>query len=183
MDRKQARAFEAFVAESGDWLLRIAFLLTSDHQHAEDAVQQTLERLAKRWARVASPKAFCRRTLHNLVIDDARAAARRPREHSYTEADDTGHHSAQDDYTAVELRPALLRALDTLTPHQRSIVVLRYLDDRSEAEVAAVLGVSVGTVKSTASRAAAQLRTHPALGGLFCTSAASQAEAPMKGTL
>jgi RNA polymerase sigma-70 factor (sigma-E family) len=177
MDRKQARAFEAFVAESGDALLRIAFLLTSDRQHAEDAVQRTLERLAKRWGRVANPKAFCRKTLHNLVIDDARAAARRPREHSYTEADDTSHHASQDDYAAVELRPALLRALDTLTAHQRAIVVLRYLDDRSEAEVAEVLGVSVGTVKSTASRAAAKLRAHPSLGGLF------ESATPMKGTL
>jgi RNA polymerase sigma-70 factor (sigma-E family) len=177
MDRKQARAFEGFVAETGDALLRIAFLLTSDHQRAEDAVQRTLERLAGRWSRVSNPKAFCRKTLHNLVIDDARAAARRPREHRYTEADDTKSQAAQDNFDAVELRPALLRALDTLTPHQRSIVVLRYLDDRSEAEVAAVLGVSVGTVKSTASRAAAQLRRHPSLGGLF------QAAVPLKGTL
>jgi RNA polymerase sigma-70 factor (sigma-E family) len=176
MDRKQARAFEAFVAESGDPLLRIAFLLTSDHQRAEDAVQRTLERLASRWARVSNPKAFCRRTLHNLVIDDARAAARRPREHSYTDAHDTLHPAGQDDFEAVELRPALLRALDTLTPHQRSIVVLRYLDDRSEAEVAEALGVSAGTVKSTASRAVAQLRGHPSLGGLF------QAADSLKGT-
>jgi RNA polymerase sigma-70 factor (sigma-E family) len=182
MDRKQARAFEAFVEESGDGLLRVAFLLTSDRQHAEDVVQQTLERLAKRWAKVANPMAFCRRTLHNLVIDDARAAARRPREHSYTEADDASRHLAQDEYTAVELRQALLEALDTLTAHQRSIVVMRYLEDRSEAEVAVALGVSAGTVKSTASRAAARLRTHPALGGLFCVSAASEAPISSKGT-
>jgi RNA polymerase sigma-70 factor (sigma-E family) len=177
MDRKQARAFEAFVAESGDGLLRIAFLLTSDRQRAEDLTQRTLERLAARWSRVGNPMAFSRRTLHNLVIDDARAAARRPREHSYTEDHDTDHQAAQDSFAAVELRPALLLALETLTLQQRSIVVLRYLDDRSEAEVAAALGVSVGTVKSTASRAAAQLRKHPALGGLF------QASTFVKGTL
>ena len=68
---------------------------------------------------------------------------------------------------AVELRPALLAALNTLTPQQRAIVVLRYFDDRSENEVADLLGVSAGTVKSTASRAVAQLRAQPALIALF----------------
>ena len=69
----------------------------------------------------------------------------------------------------MELRPALFAALDTLTAQQRAIVVLRYFDDRSEADVAKFLGVSTGTVKSTASRAVAQLRSHPALTGIFAT--------------
>jgi DNA-directed RNA polymerase specialized sigma24 family protein len=143
VDRKQARAFEDFVAESGDTLLRIATLLTSDAYLAEDLYQETLQRLAARWARVDSPRAFCRRVMHNLVIDQSRARQRRPRE--------------------LEL----LAALDTLTPQQRAIVVLRYFDDRSEAQVAELLGVSAGTVKSTASRAVAHLRTQPGLTALF----------------
>jgi RNA polymerase sigma factor (sigma-70 family) len=65
------------------------------------------------------------------------------------------------------LRPALLAALGTLTAQQRSIVVLRYFDDRSEKEVADLLGVSAGTVKSTASRAVAQLRESPEIATLF----------------
>ena len=69
----------------------------------------------------------------------------------------------------MELRPALFGALDTLTAQQRAIVVLRYFDDRSEAEVARLLGVSAGTVKSTASRAMAQLRVHPGLTAIFAT--------------
>jgi RNA polymerase sigma factor (sigma-70 family) len=71
---------------------------------------------------------------------------------------------------AVELRPALLAALSTLTPQQRAIVVLRYFDDRSENEVAELLGISAGTVKSTASRAVAQLRAQPGLIALFAPS-------------
>jgi DNA-directed RNA polymerase sigma subunit (sigma70/sigma32) len=61
----------------------------------------------------------------------------------------------------------LFRALRTLTPHQREIVVLRYFDDRSENEVAELLGVAPGTVRSTLSRAVAHLRGQPGLGELF----------------
>jgi len=70
---------------------------------------------------------------------------------------------------AVELRPALLAALDSLTVQQRTIVVLRYFEDLSENDVADLLGVTPGTVKSTASRAVAQLRVQPELVALFAT--------------
>jgi DNA-directed RNA polymerase specialized sigma24 family protein len=69
VDRKQTRAFEGFVAESGDALLRMATLLTSDPDIAQDVYQETLQRLAMRWSRVDNPKAFCRRVMHNIVID------------------------------------------------------------------------------------------------------------------
>ena len=161
MDRKQARAFEGFVAESGDALLRMATLLTADPDAAEDVYQETLHRLAMRWSRVDSPRAFCRRVMHNIVIDQARARKRRPRE--LFAVHDRGDPRAGDPVTAAELRPALLAALGTLTLQQRTVVVLRYFDDLSENEVAELLGVSPGTVKSTASRAVAQLRTQPGL--------------------
>jgi RNA polymerase sigma-70 factor (sigma-E family) len=167
VDRKQVRAFEDFVRDSGDRLLRIAVLLTSDRHLAEDVYQETLERLATRWSRVDSPPAFCRRVMHNLVIDRARVHQRRPRELALYDVHDSGDPRAGDDLAAVEVRPALLAALDTLTAQQRAVVVLRYFDDRSEAEVAALLGVSAGTVKSTASRALASLRAAPALTELF----------------
>jgi RNA polymerase sigma-70 factor (sigma-E family) len=167
LDRKQARAFEAFVNESGDGLLRMAVLLTSDPHYAEDVYQETLHRLSMRWSKVDSPRAFCRRVMHNIVIDQARARQRRPLELGFTQAFDSGDPRSGDLVAAVELRPALLAALDTLTAQQRAIVVLRYFDDRSENEVAEILDVSTGTVKSTASRAMAQLRNHPGLVGLF----------------
>ena len=170
MDRKQARAFERFVAESGDTLLRIATLLTCDPHQAEDIYQETLQRLATRWVRIDSPLAFSRRVMHNIVIDQDRARRRRPAEFQLIAAQDSGDPRAGDRLATIELRPALLAALSTLTPQQRAIVVLRYFDDRSEAEVADQLGVSAGTVKSTASRAVAQLRVQPGLTALFATS-------------
>jgi RNA polymerase sigma-70 factor (sigma-E family) len=173
VDRKQARDFEEFVTGSGDALLRMATLLTADPDLAEDVYQETLHRLALRWARVDNPKAFCRRVLNNIVIDQARARKRRPRE--LFSAHDRTDPRSTDPVTAAELRPALLAALGTLTLQQRTIVVLRYFDDLSENEVAELLGVSPGTVKSTASRAVAQLRTQPGLIALFATDTADTA--------
>lgn len=111
MDRKQARAFESFVAESGDTLLRMAALLASDPQTAEDVYQETPQRLAARWSRVDNPKAFCRRVLHNIVIDRARAQRRRPRELELFAGHDSSDPRSGDPLAAVELRPALLAAL------------------------------------------------------------------------
>ena len=76
MDSKQARDFEGFVTESGDTLLRMATLLTADPDQAEDVYQETLHRLALRWSRVDNPRAFCRRVMHNIVIDQGRLKRR-----------------------------------------------------------------------------------------------------------
>jgi len=117
VDSKQVRAFEGFVTESGDALLRMATLLTSDPDAAEDIYQETLQRLATRWSRVGNPRAFCRRVMHNIVIDRARAQQRRPQE--LFAIRDSGDPRSGDPVTAVELRPALLAALGTLTAQQR----------------------------------------------------------------
>jgi RNA polymerase sigma-70 factor (sigma-E family) len=167
VDRKQERAFEEFIAESGDSLLRLATLLTSDRDLGEDVYQETLHRLAARWSRVDNPRAFCRRVMHNIVIDQGRLRRRQVSETRLAEGHDDGDPRSGDSAEAVELRPVLFSALRTLTPHQREIVVLRYFDDRSENEVAELLGVAPGTVRSTLSRAVAQLRQQPGLSALF----------------
>jgi RNA polymerase sigma-70 factor (sigma-E family) len=170
VDKGEERAFVEFVAEFGDELLRIGVLLTSDLRLAEDVYQETLQRLATSWARIDNPRAFSRRVINNVVIDMMRSRSRRPRESELKSQADTSDPSAGDALNAAELRPALFHALDKLTPSQRAVVVLRYFDDRSESEVAELLGVSVGTVKATASRATAILRSQPALAFLFDSS-------------
>jgi RNA polymerase sigma-70 factor (sigma-E family) len=169
MDRRQTRAFEQFAAESGAELLRIAILLSPDAHTAEDVYQETLQRLAARWSRVDNPKAFCRRVMHNIVVDWSRAAARRPRELRLVESGERIDPRWADRHDSVEVWPSLRAALDSLTVQQRTVLVLRYLDDRSEAEVASLLRISVGTVKSTSSRAIAQLRGFPGLAAIFTT--------------
>jgi RNA polymerase sigma-70 factor (sigma-E family) len=167
VDRKQERAFEEFVAGSGDALLRLAMLLTSDRGLGEDACQETLHRLAARWSKVTNPDAYARRILHNVVIDQARARERRPAQVELEQARDDGDPRAQDRVAAVEVRPVLLAALRALAPQQRAVVVLRYFDDRSESEIADLLGIAPGTVKATASRAMALLRQQPGISGLL----------------
>jgi RNA polymerase sigma-70 factor (sigma-E family) len=169
VDKRQVRAFEGFAAESGAELLRIATLLTSDPHTAEDVYQETLQRLAARWSQVGSPRAFCRRAMVSIVIDQARARARRPHELQLFDGTDRSDPRSADPHAAVELRPTLRAALDGLSVQQRAVVVLRYFDDRSEAEVAAMLGITTGTVKSTASRAIAHLRAHPGLAAISTT--------------
>ena len=111
MDERQTRAFEGFAAESGAELLRIATLLTPDPHTAEDVYQETLQRLAARWPRVDNPKAFCRRVMANIVVDQSRARARRPRELRLYEAGERSDPRAGDPHGSVELWPALRTAL------------------------------------------------------------------------
>jgi RNA polymerase sigma-70 factor (sigma-E family) len=167
MNKRQTRAFEEFAAESGAELLRIATLLTPDPHTAEDVYQETLQRLAARWSRVDNPKAFCRRVMHNIVVD--RARARRPHELRLFDTGEKSDPRSADPHHSIELWPSLRAALDSLTLQQRTILVLRYFDDRSEADVASLLGISVGTVKSTTSRAIAHLRDFPGLAAIFTT--------------
>jgi RNA polymerase sigma-70 factor (sigma-E family) len=169
MNKRQVRAFEQFAAESGAELLRIATLLAPDPHAAEDIYQETLQRLAARWSRVDNPKAFCRRVMHNIVVDQKRARARRPHELQLFDTAEKGDPRSADPHNSVELWPSLRAALDSLAVQQRTVLVLRYFDDRSEAEVAKLLGISVGTVKSTASRALAHLRGFPGLAAIFTT--------------
>ena len=107
--------------------------------------------------------------MYNIVLDQTRARARRPHELRLFDAWERSDPRSADPHHAAELRPSLRAALDSLTVQQRTVLVLRYFDDRSEAEVARLLGISVGTVKSTSSRAIAHLRDFPGLAAIFTT--------------
>lgn len=158
-------AFEHFVAESTDSLLRTAYLVTGDAGHAEDLVQESLFKVARRWARVGSmdsPQAYARRILVNLALDGSKRRSLHRAELSRPSHPDTRAgwqpEISQSAFAAVDERMELIGALGELPPRQRAALVLRYFDDLSEEEVASTLGCSVGTVKSTTSRALQKMR-------------------------
>lgn len=148
--------FTAFMAQAGPALARTAWLLCGDEHRAADLVQQALTRTYVAWprARERDPLAYARRTMANLRIDTWRA---RRREVLRDPADLPEGRSA-DNADQLAERDRLVRALALLSSRQRRIVVLRHLEGYSEREVAETLGVSVGTVKSTASRGLDKLR-------------------------
>jgi RNA polymerase sigma-70 factor (sigma-E family) len=149
--------FAAFAARGGGELLGFAFLLTGNRHDAEDLVQQALLRTAVRW-RVArqSPAGYSRTVVLNLVRDRWRAQQRRRAETLYPDL--TALPSAVDGAAIVLDRQVLLRACRLLPLQQRAVLVLRFWEDRSVEETAAVLGCTAGTVKSHTHRALARLR-------------------------
>jgi RNA polymerase sigma-70 factor (sigma-E family) len=171
LDSDREAAFEAFVLTRQASLLRLAFLLCGDLHHAEDLVQGTLERAYQHWRRVAAagnPEAYVRRILVNTVTD-----WRRSRRYVVEQSLDAalalpspGEGSAE----RLESHDVVVRALRGLPARMRAVLVLRYFQDLSETETASVLGCSVGTVKSQASRGLARLREamepRPSVGGI-----------------
>ena len=144
--------FAEFVAARSGALLRTAYLLTGDHQDAEDLVQTALIKLVPRWGRLRDPEPYVRRILVHESI--SRWRRRRWRELSVPEVRDEVRPGPDVDQQVV-LRQALAR----LAPRQRAVIVLRYFDDLTEAQTADALGISVGTVKSQSRDALARLRT------------------------
>jgi RNA polymerase sigma-70 factor (sigma-E family) len=157
--------FDRFVGDSIDGLLRAAFLITWDAAEAEDLVQECLFRVARRWPRVRKldhPAAYARTVLVNLALDEGKRRSRRRAELQPTAGvrlQEQEDDSAVQVIGRVEASADLLQALGELPPRQRVALVLRYFEDLSEAEVARAMGCSVGTVKSTTSRALERLRS------------------------
>jgi RNA polymerase sigma-70 factor (sigma-E family) len=149
--------FAAFVAARYRALVRTGLLLTGDIGHAEDLTQAALIRTYLAWGRLREPEnaeAYVRRTLVRLA-----ERARRRRWTGEVAAERMPEPSA----TAVGTGPEDLAldvraALAALPVGQRAVLVLRYLDDQSEAETARLLGIALGTVKSRAARGLASLR-------------------------
>jgi len=147
--------FDSFMRGRWPTMVRLAYALTGDAGHAEDVAQAAFARAYASWGRVrraGDPDAYVRR----IVINEHRS---RFRKHRVAEElrGDLGE-TLGGEQQGPEERQALLDALRALGPRQRAVVVLRYWLDLSEAETAAALNCSVGTVKSQASRALATLR-------------------------
>jgi len=149
-------SFEEFVAASSSRLYTMALLLCGYHRaEAEDLLQGVLERAYRRWARICrngDPERYVRRMLVNASVDRWRRLRRNPEEHVRRDV------AVADPSGGVDDRDLLVRALAMLPVRQRAVLVLRYLEDLSEAQTAAVLGCSEGTVKSQTSRGLARLR-------------------------
>jgi RNA polymerase sigma-70 factor (sigma-E family) len=150
--------FASFVSRSAPALARTAWLLCGDTHQAEELVQQAMMKTYLAWpkARRGEPLAYARRILANLRIDGWRRRRREVLMASDALPDRSDGGQSPADRHAE--RDRLTRALLLLPTKQRRIVVLRHLEGLPEREVADALGVSVGTVKSTASRGIARLR-------------------------
>ena len=138
-------------------MLRTAYLLTGNRADAEDLVQSALAKTFLAWHRIEDLGAldgYVRRAIVNTHI----SWWRRRRLEEYP-TDEIPDQAVADHAIASDLQEAMRRAIDRLPERMRAAVVLRYYEDMTEAEVAEVLGVSLGTVKSTVSRAVAKLRS------------------------
>lgn len=145
--------FANFVALRYGDLLRTAYLLTGSHHAAEDLVQASLLKALPRWDGIAEPMTYLRRVMVNQRVSWWRRLRRelvRPAVPDSVAPDDVG--------TATD-RAVILAALAGLPPRMRAVLVLRYWEDLTEVQTAAVLGCSVGTVKAQASRGLARLRS------------------------
>jgi RNA polymerase sigma-70 factor (sigma-E family) len=144
-------AFDAFVRARLPHLLRFGRALTGSTEAGADLVQDALERTILAWGRLDSrqdPEGYVRRIMVNRNISIWRKFGREYPTDRVFDAGDDDHHFDSD----------LWEALRALPPRQRAVIALRYYEDQSEADIARILGCSVGTVKSQASKALAKLR-------------------------
>jgi RNA polymerase sigma-70 factor (sigma-E family) len=145
-------------------MLTLAMLLTGNNRaDAEDLLQTVLERAFRRWPRICragDPAPYVRQMLVNASVDRWRWMHRRPEQP--LGSDDGSPLSAgpsrSDQSAAIADQDLLWRALAQLPSGQRAVLVLRYYEDLTEAQTAAVLGCTIGSVKTQASRALAKLR-------------------------
>lgn len=148
-------------------MLRTAWLLTGgDWALAEDLGQAAFSAVWRQWTRVSvmeAPEAYAHKVMLNTFLSWRRRrwTAEISTERFVSPPATTGG------FAAVDTREVLRHALRQLTARQRAVITLRYYEDRSEAETAAIMGCEVGTVKSQASKAIAKLRKHPGLADIL----------------
>lgn len=155
-------AFREFVRARGPALYRMAFVLTGNRADAEDLVQAALAKTYLAWHKIkdrAALDTYVRRAIANTHI-----SWWRHRKLDEYPTDELPDRAVADHAGDSDLAEVVRRALDRLPQRMRAAVMLRYFEDMTEPEIAAVLGVSLGTVKSTVSRAVARLRIDTELG-------------------
>jgi RNA polymerase sigma-70 factor (sigma-E family) len=177
MRREFDERFVAYVRERGDHQLRVALLLTGDWHAAEDLVQASLVKLYRAWPRLDTETdldAYLRRIMVNVHRSWWRARWRRETPAAVLPDLASGEDIADRQALGAVVRAALAR----LPRQQRAVLVLRHCEDLPEAEVAEILGCSVGTVKTHAHRGLRALRE--LLGGEFDRFAVNQTSAPQR---
>ena len=152
MRQSDEDSFTAFVHGRSASLLATAWALTRDRQLAEDLVQTALARCYIAWPRIRSedPEAYVRRAMLNAQRNIWRR--RLPQVQLSAEIPERAEDTRPLEHSVVDRR-TLLDAVAALSPRQRTVVVLRYYEDRTDAEIAQLLGCSVGAVKRHATRA------------------------------
>lgn len=162
MDGHEARdgdtPFSVFVRSRMGALLTYAHVLTGDRATAEDVVQTALVRTALAWQRIrqqGNPEGYVRRAILNTWLNTRRGPGRL--EDVVADVPEPPGPAGHADDDVVE-RDAMWRALRSLPPGQRAVLVLRYYEGLSEAEIAATLRVRPGTVKSQTAKGMAKLR-------------------------
>ncbi len=149
--------FDQFVRDSSTRLFRSAVAMTGERSSAEDLLQEALLRTARRWSvACAAPYPYARAVLVNLAKDRWRARSRRP----LLFVDDMGlmDGAAEPPDGRTEQRDELMNLLAALPARQQVVLVLRYFDDLSVADAAAVLGCNEAAVRSLTHRAISRLR-------------------------
>src|SRR5215831_6055424 len=148
---KEPEGFRDFVAARSGALVRSAWLLTGNEASAQDLVQLALAKTWSRWNHVVrkdSPEAYVRRVMMTSFLTWNRR--RWHGEVPVGSVPDRAHPG--DEFATADLRGSLRAALMELPRRQRAVIALRYFDDLTEAQAAAALGCSVGTVKSQSAK-------------------------------
>lgn len=159
MDIEDERRFREFVGARSKALLQTAYLLTGDWEHSRDLVQSALAGLARRWGQLAEPgraEAYARKAIYHAHVDRTRRLSWRRERTTATVPDTPAELSDPADLVAS--RQDVIAALRKLPPGQRAVVVLRYFEDRTDEDIAGVLGISTGTVRSQRFKALKALR-------------------------
>lgn len=175
MSGEKEREFVSFVAARSHSLFRTAMALTGHRQQAEDLLQTVLAKAFRRWGSIkGNPEAYVRRALYRQQVSWWRRPAR-GREVSTAYVPDRA--AAGDAVGQVDLGLALQDALRRLAPRYRAVLVLRYLEDLPDDEIARILGCGPSTVRSQAARALSVLRKHRHRDGLIVAETAASTNA------
>jgi RNA polymerase sigma-70 factor (sigma-E family) len=153
----EPEGFREFVATRSAAMLQSAWLLTGQQATAQDLLQTALAKTYARWQRLDrqdAAESYVRRVMVTTFV----SWSRRRWTAEHPTADLPERAASRDAYADADLRADVARALAALPRRQRAVVVLRYFDDLTEAQAAAAMNCSIGTVKSQTAKALAKLR-------------------------